>query len=55
MCEDLELKIILYEEMPKPEYKDWSGIPTRNPGFKARRSHRFWLAENQRMDEFYTN
>jgi hypothetical protein len=37
--------------MPKPECKDWTGDLTRDPDYKARRNHRFWLAENKRMYE----
>jgi hypothetical protein len=52
-CEDLELRILPYDDlpMPKPEYKDWTGDLTRDPDYKARISHRFWLAENKRRDE----
>jgi hypothetical protein len=50
--EDVEFVIRLEGEMVEPEERDWEGDISINLDYRARRSHRHWLAERKRKDDF---
>jgi hypothetical protein len=54
--EDVEFWIKPKGEVFQPKYEDWSGFCSiRDPNYRERMGHKFWLSENRRMDEFCAN
>jgi hypothetical protein len=52
LYEDVESVSRLNEEIPKLEERDGEGDISMSLDYRARRSHRFWLVEKNRRDDF---